>query len=952
MANRWSRCLNAVLIFVCVVLPPRGPVAAMIGDLVADHVIGESSFTDSLSLPIGASSFALPRGVAIDRSVTPNRVYVSDSMYHRVLGWNNADALTNGAPADLVIGQPDFSSFFCNRNAFGFGFSTSPSLSTLCAPQGLAVDGAGNLYVADTQNCRVLIYDDPFGTDQVADVVLGQADGKCGVAADRLYDPQGVAVDAAGNVYVADTLNCRVLEFDTPLTGDQLADRVYGQPDFTHGICDAPVGRLYFPQSVTVDGSGRLYAGSDDRVYAFTNPLSASPGTAGIVYDNTVGTSSCNGGGEGASTTCGPIAVAADAAGHLYVGDAGNSRILEFDNPLTVGQAAREFGQPGFTGNVTLFQDACNTGGPSDSSLCLRHAFLVVGVEGSYVEGAALDLDSNGNLWVADTLNNRVVRYDNPLGSDNAADLTLGHAAMDDIRQPLVALTQPAVALGGSQPLILDRGGSRLLIQGYDRPLGIIGQPDFNSTGCNTGGLSAASLCNPTAVATDGQGNVWVADTGNNRVLEYYPPLYSVDVSKQTIMTKKNADRVFGQPDFTSNACAAGASGLCEPRGVAVDSQRNLYISDAGNNRVVWHQNPLADVVADQVFGQPDFGTSLCNSGGVSAASLCNPRGLVADGNGNLYVADQDNHRVLRYNVFNAGGAAVQVFGQGGSMTTGACGAGASGLCGPSAASVDGGGNLLIADTGNNRVLEYDTPLTNTAASRVFGQSDFTGVECNASGVSAQSLCKPTGVAADTAGNLLYLADAGNERVLSYAAPYCIGDFQLTPVTRRVRGLKSGPTFTSLTVAKGAGPGTDLLKLSGGMILLERDGGIGVGDAVPGYPVVTLATAGGTVFQGEIAEITNLYATPNGGVWQSDLRGLVDSGIDLFKITERFIIPFNPNSPQRDTFTYRGEAVGLDLSAFTASQATLRMQFQSTCFTTQLQCRTVGTGRRCIPALR
>src|SRR5208282_2079126 len=95
-----------------------------------------------------------PVTVAIDTSVTPNRVYVSDYNNNRVLGWNDVATLTNGETADLVIGQPDFTSSAPNNGG--------ESASTLDLPQGVVVDGSGNLYVADFGNNRVLEYNTPF----------------------------------------------------------------------------------------------------------------------------------------------------------------------------------------------------------------------------------------------------------------------------------------------------------------------------------------------------------------------------------------------------------------------------------------------------------------------------------------------------------------------------------------------------------------------------------------------------------------------------------------------------------------------------------------------------------------------------------------------------------------------------------------------------------------------
>ena len=115
------------------------------------------------------------------------------------------------------------------------------------------------------------------------------------------------------------------------------------------------------------------------------------------------------------------------------------------------------------------------------------------------------------------------------------------------------------------------------------------------------------------------------------------------------------ADLVFGQGgSFTSNTCNLGgvsASSLCFPPGVALDGAGNLFVSDLSNNRVLEYNSPLTtDLVADRVFGQGgSFTTGTCNLGGVSASSLCSVAGVVLDADGNLYMGDRNNHRVLEY---------------------------------------------------------------------------------------------------------------------------------------------------------------------------------------------------------------------------------------------------------------------------------------------------------------
>jgi NHL repeat len=174
----------------------------------------------------------------------------------------------------------------------------------------------------------------------------------------------------------------------------------------------------------------------------------------------------------------------------------------------------------------------------------------------------------------------------------------------------------------------------------------VFGQPGFTSSTINNGALSAHSLNFPTGVALDAQsaqGNLYVADSFNSRVLEYDTPLSS----------GTTGDWVFGQPNFYSPVISNGgvsASSLYVPGGVALDGWGNLYVADLDNSRVLEYNTPLsADTTADPVFGQPDFAQGTPNSGGVSANSLSGPEGVAVDKQGNLYVADYGNNRVLEY---------------------------------------------------------------------------------------------------------------------------------------------------------------------------------------------------------------------------------------------------------------------------------------------------------------
>ena len=196
----------------------------------------------------------------------------------------------------------------------------------------------------------------------------------------------------------------------------------------------------------------------------------------------------------------------------------------------------------------------------------------------------------------------------------------------------------------------------------------------------------------PQSVALDSSGNLYVADTGNSRVL-FYPAGMTT------------ATQVYGQGgSFTSDTGGVGTGGLSSPFALALDSNGNLYVADSGNNRVLFY--PAGSTTATQVYGQGgSFTSNAQNNGGVSANSLFSPQAVVVDSGGNLYVADYFNSRVLFYP--SGSTTATRVYGQGGSFTSNNPQTDANSLNNPAAVALDNTGNLYVADKSNNRVVEY-----------------------------------------------------------------------------------------------------------------------------------------------------------------------------------------------------------------------------------------------------
>jgi len=249
----------------------------------------------------------------------------------------------------------------------------------------------------------------------------------------------------------------------------------------------------------------------------------------------------------------------------------------------------------------------------------------------------------------------------------------------------------------------------------------VLGQADFASA---SSGTSATQFSSPSGVfVTDTQ--FFIADTGNNRVL-----IWDNIPANNTVA----ANYVVGQTDFSASASGCSASTLSGPASVFVGNNK-LVVADNANNRIlIWNTIPSANALAaDVVVGQQNFDTCLPNdssgtgiSGTPAATTLNNPGGIWTDGT-RLLVADTGNHRVLLWNSLPTanGQAADVVLGQV-DMTTAVAELTQSGLNSPQ--SVTSNGNqIVVADSGNARVLVWNTfPAANQAlADVVIGQNDF-----------------------------------------------------------------------------------------------------------------------------------------------------------------------------------------------------------------------------------
>jgi uncharacterized protein (TIGR03437 family) len=668
--------------------------------------------------------------------------------------------------ASRVFGQPKLQANI---------FTQAPNLvegRELSSPQAIAFDTSVSppiVYVSDTGNNRVLAWRNASSLSKgnFADLVIGQRNrdftstlaqgpGNANTLSTGLALPGALAVDRQGNLYVADTGNNRILRYPAPFnqTGDLLqVDLVIGQKTVSSGR-QANQG-LTAPTSKTLsfltgagaqvtglafDPAGNLWASDPFNNRVLRYPVaSLSPNTpepaADVVLgqpDFTVGTAAA-----GASVRqdnrvnlFGPSSIAFDTRGNLYVADS-LARVLYYGGPFQgIGiSAARVLGV-----NPIDSQGRQITPYPNNFTL------------GSTNSGGGINGNPNGvftvgdNLFVTDTPQHRVVHYGLP--------------------ESWPAATNSQV----SPPLI----GSAL------------GQLNFTSGKANREKVEpdATTLALPSAGAALGN-EIWIVDTGNNRVLSF---------GQDSPLSYSSANRLVGQADFNLNQ-----PNLIEGRevnfgsfagGVVFDRNSNpphLYVADFANNRILGFRDGrkvLPGQKADLVIGQPDMFHAVINypngaAGPPNDSGLFGPTGVAVDANGNLIVADSFNSRLLRFPSPFDQPAGMQranlVLGQFSFTSSPVTDPSSQNMGQPWGLAFLADGSIAASDVLHNRVLIFRKPRNGDfqnfqRADAVLGQNDFNS---RLPGNGINQLDRPRHMGIDSS-DRLYVADLGNNRVMIF----------------------------------------------------------------------------------------------------------------------------------------------------------------------------------------
>ncbi|CAF4516191.1 unnamed protein product, partial [Rotaria socialis] len=635
-----------------------------------------------------------PFAIYVDTNGT---MYILDAYNYRVLRWQLGD------PIGFVV-------------AGGHGSGTT--LGTIGLSYGLFLDNQYNIYISDTGNNRVVKW---VAGNTTAGLLVAGGNG-AGSTADKLNGPFGIYIDSTNAVFVVDRNNHRVQCWTSgSISGTTVAG--------TTGSAGPWPYQFSSPTSIAFDQYGYMYIldQGNSRVQKWF---------PGATYGTTVISASMSS----------PYGMRIDRLGNFFIADTSYQRILSFSLLCRAAAGVTIAGStsnPGpwsyqFNNPTTITMDPFGYIFVLDSGNSRVQKWYPGGSFGITVLSATLNgaigmqVDPTGKLFVTDTGNHRILAF--PVSCPSTTTTTLAPPTLTTTLMCLTAvwssnatLITGSIGFAGSTPTfvsspygvsfdgygymyVADTGNHR--IQKYS-PGSNIGNTVAGVTG--SAGSSLSQLNSPSAIQFDSTGQMYILDTSNYRVLKW-----ALGDLIGTVV-------VNGRGSGTSLTTIGVSYSIC------LDSQSNIYVSEYGNQRVTkW-------IAGNNTIGQMVAGTSVLGS---TADKLNYPMGIYVDINNAVYVTDRSNHRIQKW----PSGAALGTTVAGQSAVSGTW---SYQLNLPTAITFDQYGYMYVMDAGNSRIQRWLPGMT-------YGVT-----------VVAATVSTPYGINFDFAGNII-VADTSNQRIIAF----------------------------------------------------------------------------------------------------------------------------------------------------------------------------------------
>lgn len=703
--------------------------------------------------PATMASISAPFGMTFD---SVGYLYIADNYYNRVY---RVAAATGVITSVAGTGIPGYS-----------GDGGLAITARLACPFGLAMDAQGTLYIADSGNGSVRRVDNTSG---IITTIAGTGVTSIGYNGDGipatsalLNNPRGIAVDASGNVYIADMLNYRVRVVNmgtaplvlfpagpAPLTVQpgQIATVVgTGVLGATGDGGPATEAQISMTGCPAFDNNGNLYIA--DCLNQRVRMIAAASGLISTVAGTGVKGVAGDGGPAAAARLLSPSAVAVDNQSNLYISSLTGTTVRKVDGQTKIISTVAGTATIGFGGD----------GSPATKALLNAPSVVA--------------LDPQQSLCISDYNNARIRRVNastqvitTVAGSSNVGDQ--GSATSATLNQPGGLACDTS-----SQLYIADEGDHRIRLVNTSGNISTVAGVGTSGYGGDSGPATSAYLNLPVDVKLDSAGNLYIADLGNQRIRR-------VDARTRTISTVAGS----GKQGYSGDNGPATAALLNGPRGVALDTGSNLYIADMFNARVRFVNRSaqpftLYQGSANALTVQPGAITTIAGTGVVGysgdggpavRATLNSPRALTVDAQGNLYIVEgSDDPTAPTLPTATPGSLVRKIDARTGVIST-VAGTSTSGYNGdnipatnaqlfsPHAVAIDALGNLYICDCFNSRIRRVDAQTGTITTVVGTGKIGFGG---DGGPAGQATLYFPRCVALDSAGNLL-VNDMGNARI-------------------------------------------------------------------------------------------------------------------------------------------------------------------------------------------